>query len=135
NRNYCGICAEVQPTPPRTTPVTDSQLTGVTIEFHTHDDDKNSDTTLNIHIVNRLSATSSQDIVVATDIAKDQTFPDSGGADKTYKRIDWPPPSNPIYLRDMVLPVVFINIGAGEDQWIFDYRVTFFFDQGQPYSW
>src|SRR5205823_9319036 len=132
NRNYYGICSEVRPIPRRTTPDTDSILTGVTIEFHTHDYDKNSDTTLNIHIVNRLSATASQDISVATDVAKGQTFPDSGD---TYKRIDLPLASNLIFLRDMVLPIVFINIGAGEDQWIFDYRVTFFFGQTQPYSW
>jgi phospholipase C len=132
NRNYYGICSEVRPIPSRTIPATDSILTGVTIEFHTHDDDKNSDTTLNIHIVNRQSATASQDISVATDVAKGQTFPDSGD---TYKRIDLPLVSNTIFLRDMVLPVVFINIAAGEDQWIFDYRVTFFFGQDQPYSW
>src|ERR1700730_2253990 len=132
NRNYYGICSEVRPAPPRTVPVTDSILTGVTIEFHTHDDNKNSDTTLNIHIVNRQSATASQDISVATDVAMGQEFPDSGD---TYKRIDLPLVSNTIFLRDMVLPVVFINIAAGEDQWIFDYRVTFFFGQDQPYSW
>ena len=86
-----------------------SVLTGVTIEFHTHDDDKNSDTTLGIHIVNQINATASQDISVATDVAKGQTFPDSGD---TYKRIDLPLASNSIFLRDMVLPVVFINIGA-----------------------
>jgi hypothetical protein len=70
------------------------------------DDDKNSDTTLNILSVNRLSATSSQDISVATDIAKGQTFPDSGDTDK---RIDVPLASNSIFLRNMV----FIDIGAG----------------------
>jgi phospholipase C len=132
NRNYYGVCSEVRPIPPRTTPVTDSILTGVTIEFHTHDDDKNPDTTLGIHIVNRQSATASQDISVATDVASGQTFPGSGD---TYKRIDLPLASNAIFLRDMVLPVVFINIVAGQDQWIFDYRVTFFFGQDQPYSW
>src|SRR5207245_8671739 len=87
NRNYYGICSEVRPIPPRTVPVTNSILTGVRIEFHTHDDDKNSDTTLNIHIVNRLSATASQDISVAAGVAKGQTFSDSGD---TYKRIDLP---------------------------------------------
>ena len=107
----------------------------MTIEFKTHDDDKNSDTTLNIHIVNRISATESQDISVATDVAQGERFADStddGGI--TYKRIDLPLASQFIYLRDMVLPVVYINIGADEDQWIFDYRVTLFFG-GQPYSW
>jgi phospholipase C len=132
NRDYYGICSEVRPPPPRTQPVTDSILTGVTIEFHTHDDNKNSDTTLNIHIVNRLSATESQDISVATDVDHGQEFPDSGD---TYKRVDLPLASNAIFLRDIVLPVVFINIAAGNDQWIFDYRVTLFFGADQPYSW
>ena len=132
NRDYYGICSEVRPPPPWTQPVTNSILTGVTIEFHTHDDDKNSDTTLNIHIVNRLSATASQDISVATDVAHGQTFSNSGD---TYKRIDLPLASNEIFLRDMVLPIVFINIAAGKDQWIFDYRLTFFFGEDQPYSW
>ena len=36
-----------------------------------------SDTTLGIHIVNQINATASQDISVATDVAKGQTFPDS----------------------------------------------------------
>ena len=132
NRNYSGICPEPRPIPSRAKPSTDAFLTGATIEFNTHGDDKNSDTTLNIHIVNRLSAIASTDISVATDIAKGQTFPDSGD---TYKRIDLPLATQFIYLRDIVLPVVFINIGAGEDQWMFDYRVTFFFGQAQPYSW
>ncbi len=132
NRNYSGICAEFRPIPPLTKAVTNAFLTGVTIEFNTHGDDKNSSTTLNIHIVSRLSATESQDISVATDVAKGQTFPDSGD---TYKRIDLPLAAQFIYLRDMVLPVVFIDIAAGEDQWMFDYRVTFFFGQSHPYSW
>ena len=104
NRNYYGICTEVNPTP-RVAPVTDSLLTGVTIEFNTHNDDKNADTTLNIHIVNQLSATESQDISVAPWTSDHgQGFPDSGD---TYKRIDLPLASNAIFLRDMVLPIVF----------------------------
>jgi phospholipase C len=135
NRNYYGICAEIEPVPARAKPATNEWLTGVMIEFKTHDDDKNSDTKLSIHIVDRISATESQDISVATDVAKGETFADStddGG--NPYKRIDLPLASRFIYLRDMILPVVYINIGAGEDQWIFDYRVTLFFG-GQPYSW
>ena len=131
NRNYYGICTEVNPTP-RVPPVTDALLTGVTIEFNTHNDDKNSDTKLGIHISNRVSATESHDISVANDLAPGVTFHDSGD---TYNRLDLPLASNEIYLRDMVLPIVTINIAAGTDQWIFDYRVTFFFGQDQPYSW
>jgi hypothetical protein len=132
NLNYSGICTEIQPVPASTKPVTGSVLTGVTIEFNTHNDDKNSSTQINIHIVNRLNATSSQDISVATDVDSGQAFPDSGD---TYKRVDLPLASNSIFLRDIVLPVVYIDIAAGTDKWIFDYRVTFFFGQNQPYSW
>jgi len=136
NRNYYGICTEVAAAPAPTKPATNEWLTGATIEFNTHDDNKNSDTTLNIHIVNRISATESQDISIATNVAPGETFADStddGG--NPYKRIDLPLASQFIYLRDMVLPVVYINIGVpDEDQWIFDYRVTLFFG-GQPYSW
>ena len=68
---------------------------------------------------------------MATDLDKGQTFPDSGN---TYKRIDLS--FAPLYLRDMVLPVVFINLGIpDEDQWMFDYKVTFFYENSQPYSW
>jgi len=135
NRNYYGICSELAAIPARQKPTTNEWLTGVTIEFKTHDDNKNSDTTLDVHIVNRISATESQDISVATHVAPGETFDDStddGG--NPYRRIALPLASQSIYLRDMVLPVVYINITAGEDQWIFDYRVTLFFG-GQPYSW
>jgi phospholipase C len=135
SRNYYGICSELAAIPDRQKPATNEWLTGVTIEFNTHDDNKNSDTTLSVHIVNRISATESQNISVATDVAHGETFDDStddGG--KPYRRIDLPLASQSIYLRDMVLPVAYINIAAGEDQWIFDYRVTLFFG-GQPHSW
>ena len=133
-RNYYGICSDVGPTPARTKPATDAVLTGVTIEFHTHDDNKDHDTRLNIHIVNRVNATSSQPIAGDDDLAKGKQFPDS---DESYIRMDdLPLASNAIMLRDMVLPVVFINIVPnGNDRWIFDYRGTLFFGKDQPYSW
>ena len=135
SRDYSGICAEFRPIPAPIKPLTNTFLTGITIEFHTHNDDKNSDTALNIHIVNRTSATNSTDISVATDLDKGRTFTDSSDISQSYNRIDLPLALPFIYLRDMVLPVVFINIGASSDQWIFDYRVTFFFGASQPYSW
>lgn len=138
NRNFYGIGSELAPRPQRPRPVTDDVLTGVTIEFKTHNDNKESDTTFGIHIVNRISATESPDIVVATGLGHGTEFPDSGDdddtTDVTYRRFDLPFASESIFLRDMVLPVVYINIAADDDQWIFDYRVTLFFG-GQPYSW
>ena len=113
-------------------PVTDSILTGVTIEFNTHDDNKNSDTTLNIHIVNRLSATQSQDISVATDVDHGQEFPRLRRHLQAHR-------SAPCVECDLFQghgPADRLHQHRrGQDQWIFDYRVTFFFGQDQPYSW
>ena len=60
NRNYSGIGVEnplstALPVFPK--PVTDSVLKKVTLEFSTHDDNKDDDTRLNVHIVNRISET------------------------------------------------------------------------------
>jgi hypothetical protein len=57
NRNHSGICTEnpFHPAPAPQKPVSNAVLTGITIEFYTHDDNKNSDTQVNIHVVNRLN--------------------------------------------------------------------------------
>lgn len=126
NRNYYGICVEnpFNTMPAVYHPQSDLVLTQVKMLFNTHDDDKNSSTTLNVHIVNRLNATTSQDILVATNIFPGQAFPASPPA----KEITWPQSElSPTRLEDIVLPQVFIDIGAGEDRWIFDYQVYFCF--------
>jgi hypothetical protein len=52
-----------------------------------------------------------------------QHFDDDRGVIKT---ISWPGDGdlNAVPLADMVLPVVNISIDAGQDRWIFDYRLT-----------
>jgi phospholipase C len=135
NRNYYGICSEFRPGPARpVVPDTDAVLTGVTIEFHTHKDSKKSSgTKLGVHIVNRQGPTTSQDIAVANDVAAGHEFP---GSDDAYVRVDLKRAGNAIFLRDMILPLVYINIAADDDDpWAFDYRLTLFFGQEQPYSW
>jgi hypothetical protein len=138
NRNYSGICVENPfiTLPPLSKPQTDAVLQRVTLEFYTHDTDdanKNDDTQLNVHIVNRLSASSSQDIAIGLDLLKGEEF-----AAKSTNSIVFSQnalASNSIRLRDMVLPVVFINIApSADDQWIFDYRVTYTFSNGQKFS-
>ena len=137
NRNHSGIGIEnplrTLPLPALTKPTTNALLRKVTVEFSTHDDNKNPDTILNVHIVNRLSATSAQDIAIGMDLFKDQEFPVD--QNKTFSWAAVPSPdegtliSNTIRLADMVLPVVYIVIvrNDDEDRWIFDYRVTFEF--------
>ena len=137
NRNHSGICTENLVPPPPTIqrrPVTESVLTGVTIEFHTHNDDRNADTQINVHVVNRLSATASQDIAIALDVLKGQHLEDTDDPSKV-GRAPLLLVASPVHLRDIVLPVVYINIAqSGEDQWIFDYRITYFFGQDEPYT-
>ncbi len=136
NRNYYGICTRVrrrrrsdQARHERVADRGDDRVQDARRrQERRHDAD--------IHIVNRISATESQDIwsrptsPTAREVPgrrrRRQTSP-TGGSICRWRR-------SSIYLRDMVLPVVYINIAADEDQWIFDYRVTLFFG-GQPYSW
>jgi phospholipase C len=114
----------------------------VTIEFATHHDNKNPDTRLNVHIVNRLSATSAQDIAVGLDLFPGEDFPDAGAASPlSVKKYSWsssPPDgalaSDTIRLADIALPVVYIVIApTGNDRWMFDYRVTFEFTDPANY--
>jgi hypothetical protein len=143
NRNYSGIGIEnplrTQPIPVLTKPVTDALLKKVTLEFSTHNDNKDSDTVLNVHIVNRLSASTAQDLAIGMDLFKNQEFPDSGGPDAQIKKFSWAEDegtliSNTIRLADMVLPVVYIVIVPnGDDRWIFDYTITFEFEDAHDF--
>ncbi|HXO40833.1 MAG TPA: alkaline phosphatase family protein [Thermoanaerobaculia bacterium] len=147
NRSYSGICVENPfiTLPPLVRPDTDAVLTRIVLAFGTHHDSKDGDTTLNVHIVNRLNATTSQDLAIGTDLLKGQDFPDSaptGRADSpsdkhvVFTTTTVPPlASSSIRLRDIVLPVVNINIAPnGHDRWIFDYRVTYEFNNGQAFT-
>ncbi len=139
NRNYSGICVEnpLITLPPLSKFETDPvvTLTQVCLEFYTHNDNKNNDTQLNVHIVNRLSESSSQDIAIGLDLLKGQEFPDPSTNSIVFSPTALPLASNSILLQDIVLPVVFINIAqTGSDRWIFDYRVTYTFSNGQTFS-
>ena len=139
NRNYSGICKEVTTNPQTAEHITDALLTKVILEFGTHDDDKdddikndenkNFDTQLNVHIVNRINANLSHDIALGIDILKGEEFPV-----KSYKSFVWATntlASNTIRLQDIVLPETSILIipqnKEKRDRWIFDYRITFEF--------
>src|SRR5262249_5756724 len=86
------------------------------------------DTRLDVEILNRLDAGTSQQIAVA-----DNLLPGNHFDNPSTKIIHWPSSDgarvlNEISLGDMVLPVVNITIDPkGDDRWIFDYRVTFEF--------
>ena len=146
NRDYSGICIEnpLNPQPSLPQPQTTALLTKVLLEFGTHNDDKDNDTKLNVHIVNRLSNMPAKDIAIGVDLLTGQRFaddsPDGTPNSPSDKRIVFgagglPLASNAIRLHDIVLPVVNINIGPnGNDRWIFDYRVTYFFSNGQAFS-
>jgi phospholipase C len=135
NRDYSGICIEnprrTRPIPAPTKPDTDAVLKKVTLEFATHDDNKDADTRLNVHIVNRLDASSSQDIAIGKNLSNNQEFADPSTHGVTWSAEEGTLAPNSIQLRDIVLPVVYITIHPnGNDRWIFDYRLTFEF--GHP---
>ena len=138
NRDYSGICREnprvALPVPGR--PVTKSFLRKVTLDFFTHDGNKDHDTQLDVEIVNRLNATSSTGITVGTDLFPGEEFVDRGPV----HTVSWPSDDgnltlNEIDLADMVLPVVNITIHPnGHNRWVFDYRVTFEFADPEDFG-
>ena len=137
NRDHSGICIEnpFNPQPPLAKFVTNAVLNKVVLEFHTHNDDKHGNTQLNVYLVNRLGATTSQDIAIGLDLLKGETFSDPSYIKVVFSSTDLPLASYSIRLEDIVLPVVNINIApAGDDRWIFDYRVTYVFTNGQSFS-
>lgn len=70
NRTHYGILAEPRSAPAAPHPDTDAVLDRVTLEFATHHDDKKADTKLNVHIVNRISASNVQDIAIGRFVNK-----------------------------------------------------------------
>lgn len=137
NLNYSGICVEnpFNPLPALAQPETDAVLTQMSLSFHTHNDNKDDDTQLNVHIVNRLSASSSQDIAIGLDLLHGQEFPDPSTKTVLFSPTTLPLASNSIRLHDIVLPQLFINIAPnGNDRWIFDYQISFTFSNGQVFT-
>lgn len=136
NRDHSGIGIEnpLHPIALRDVPATNALLTKVTIEFATHDDDKDHNTKLDVHIVNRLDQSNARDLAIGLDLFKDEQFPDAGPSSRlSYRTYSWSADqgtlsSNGLRLADMVLPVVNIAIRPdGDDRWMFDYRVSFEF--------
>jgi phospholipase C len=127
NRNFYGLCAENPhvPVPVPGRPASKSALRQITLDIFTHDDDKNENTRLDIEIVNRLNATTAVPIAVGENLFPGVHFDDRG----PIKTVTWPAPDGSLtltelLLADVVLPQVNITMQAGEDRWIFDYRVT-----------
>ncbi|MEO8416028.1 MAG: hypothetical protein ABI472_20375 [Ginsengibacter sp.] len=143
NNNYSGICTENPfiTIPPRDKPPTNSVLKRVVLDFGTHDDNKNATTKVNAHIVNRISATSSQDVAVGIDLFPGIAFNDADNLSSkgtfVWSTDTHPPLASPaIRLDSITLPVIYIIIYPnGSDRWIFDYRVTFEFDDGHVFTY
>ena len=142
NHNYSGICSEnpFRKIEPLVKAPTSSVLKKVTIEFATNKDNKDADTRLNVHIVNRLSATSNQDIAIGLDLFPGQEFPDEGSStDARYRSFSWSAGegslAGQIGLADIVLPITYIVIDPnGNDRWSFDFQVTFEFSNPDDFE-
>ena len=137
NRNYSGICSENPFTvPPPLFPCdSDAVLQGVCLEFLTTNDNKNADTRLDVHIVNRLGPSAVQDIAIGLDILSGQEFKNNSTNHILFGMGGLPLASATIALRDIVLPQIFILITPnGSDRWDFDYQVSYIFSNGQTYT-
>jgi phospholipase C len=134
NRDYSGICADNTRVPPRAPYKLQSNavLREVTVNFYTHDDNKDHDTVVNLHLVNRLSTTSNQDIAIGLDVLKGTEFKTGSIHGVLFGQNGLPLASNSIMLRDMALPEININIVPnGHDRWIFDWEMHLVFTETQ----
>jgi Phosphoesterase family/Ricin-type beta-trefoil lectin domain-like len=142
NHNYSGICSEnpFRRIEPLVKAPTSSVLKKVTIEFVTNKDNKDADTRLNVHIVNRLGATSDQDIAIGLDLLPGQEFPGDGSSlDARYKSFSWSADegslAGPIHLADLILPITYIVIYPhGNHRWSFAVEVTFEFSDPSDFE-
>src|SRR5262249_31154532 len=81
-----------------------------------------------------------QDLAIGLDLFHDEEFPDDGSNPVLYKQFIWSAedgslPSNHIRLADMVLPIVnIVIIPNSDDQWTFDYCVTFHFGSPENFA-
>jgi len=134
NKDYYAIGVEnpFLPTPVAPVPSTTAVLDKITIDFATHNDDKNDSTGLDVRIGNRRSGGEVDLLAVQLDMLPGVGFDDGGFNSFTWSAGDFVG-GDPIRLADLVLPVVVIDIHAGGDRWIFDYRVTMdFVDPSNP---
>jgi hypothetical protein len=134
-------------------------LTGVKIQFDTHNESKDDNTVVHVFIKNRLNNTqgsesntdfisnyldlqryldtgdrhdhtSSPYLAYKVGLAADQGF-DEGSSHE----FDLNLMPQPVSVEDIVLPVVNVHMLAdGDNQWEFDYRVTFTFDDGRDFA-
>ena len=110
-------------------------LTGVTVGFATHDHSKKSDTVVNLHIVNALGASASQDIAIGLNLLAGQSFQDPSTNWVFFPSSQLQLASSNIKIQDIVLPVVFINIVPNsDDKWNFDFQVTYSFKDGSNFT-
>lgn len=135
-------------------------LTEVSIEFDTLDDDKDFNTVVHVFVKNRLNTTSGPgsgaDFItnflaskrylpggdladhasspfLAYGIGLASTFGFDNGSHKKFALTLMP---QPVTVADIVLPAVDIHILThGNDTWRFDYKVTFSFDDGSGFSY
>jgi hypothetical protein len=108
----------------------DSKLTGVTIRFMTHNDNKDHDTRLDVSVKNRVTMFLSEDLAEGQNLGGDMEFDDPSTHEFNLNLA-----SDSITLKDIVLPVTNIHIQPnGHDRWIFDFTVKLIFDDGKTFS-
>lgn len=101
----------------------DLTLTGIKIQFRTHNDNKDHDTRLDVAVKNKVNVFLSQDVASAQNLGGDMEFVDPSTHD-----FDLPLAANNIKMSDLTQPYVNIHVKPnGHDRWIFDYTVSLLF--------
>jgi phospholipase C len=141
NRNYVGIGTENphRPVVSLPKPNTDSVLTNIGIDFITSSGSKLPATQLNVRVANRVSATVSLDMGGGQNLFNGEALPlptPTQTSQSPNATTDLALTSAAVQLKEIVLPVVTIILvpdpqdGSTQGRWIFDFRVRYFFNDG-----
>ena len=121
--------------PPRQVPDTDAVLTEVMVAFHTRGDSKEKATGVRVHVVDRRGPTVHRSIAAALGLFAGEGLDEHSVRSVVFGAGGLPLDGQPLALRDLVLPLVFVGIDApADDRWSFDYEVTLRFSDDRTYT-
>ena len=110
----------------------DATITGVTVTFITHNDNKDNDTAVSFILQNKVSMTLTKDIGKLNNFANNSEFGDNPPSQHSY---DLELASDNIRVSELNVPVFTVEIAPnGHDRWIFDCKITIAASDGSRYT-
>jgi hypothetical protein len=129
---YWGKAAENLEADLATIDPSSATLTGVNVTFFTHNDDKDSNTSVSVSVENKVSLFFSELLASLNDFAGNQGFGDNPPSTYTFALVL---ASQNITMSSITTPTFTITIApTGHDRWIFDVTFTFAFSDNTQFT-